>query len=172
MDDCFGTKALRAAQWHAVQAAQSDPELCAALNAAGLSPWSEAYHVAVDRWTGAAAENMLYTVLEPHRVEWEPLCMELDLARLAKPDQFPAVALLMLVLRDLAQGRLPLGFATHRGMGAVAVDSVALTMHQTDSALGALHGVTVSPNGLAGVPSELNSAWQEWIQRSVSGVQA
>lgn len=172
VDDCFGTKALSAAQWQAVQAAQSDPELRAALNAAGLSPWSEAYHVAVDRWTGAAAENMLYTVLEPHRVGWEPLCLELDLARLAKPDQFPAVALLMLVLRDLAQDRLPFGFATHRGMGTIAVESVVFTAHQTAPPLDRLHGVTVSANGLAGVPTELNSAWQEWIQRGVSGVPA
>ncbi|MGA7496156.1 MAG: RAMP superfamily CRISPR-associated protein [Isosphaeraceae bacterium] len=172
VDDCFGTKALSEAQWQAVQAAQSDAELRAALDAAGLSPWSEAYHVAVDRWTGAAAESMLYTVLEPHRVEWVPLRLELDLARLANSDQLPATALLMLVLRDLAQGRLPLGFATHRGMGAVEVNSLALTAHQTDPPLDGLHGVTVSANGLAGVPAELNSAWKGWIQRNVSGVPA
>jgi CRISPR/Cas system CSM-associated protein Csm3 (group 7 of RAMP superfamily) len=172
VDDCFGTKALSAAQWQAVQAARSDPELRAALDAAGLLSWSEAYHVAVDRWTGAAAESMLYTVLEPHGVEWEPLCLEIDLARLSTAERVPAVALLLLVLRDLAQARLPLGFATHRGMGAVVVDSVALTAHQTEPPLDKLQGVTVAANGLAGVPAELNAAWQDWIKRKVSEVAA
>jgi CRISPR/Cas system CSM-associated protein Csm3 (group 7 of RAMP superfamily) len=172
VDDCFGTKALSAAQWQTVQAARSDPELRAALDAAGLLSWSEAYHVAVDRWTGAAGESMLYTVLEPHGVEWEPLCLEIDLARLSMAERVPAVALLLLVLRDLAQGRLPLGFATHRGMGAVVVDSAALTAHQTEPPLDRLQGVTVAANGLAGVPSELNAAWQDWIKRKASEVAA
>ena len=78
----------------------------------------------------------------------------------------------ILVLRDLAQGRLPLGFATHRGMGAVVVDSVALTAHQTEPPLDKLQGVTVAANGLAGVPAELNAAWQDWIKRKVSEVAA
>src|SRR5262249_12449466 len=64
IDDCFGTRKLTVAQWQEVQSATNDDDLQKVLKAAGLSPWSQAYHVAVDRWTGAAAEGMLYTVLE------------------------------------------------------------------------------------------------------------
>jgi CRISPR/Cas system CSM-associated protein Csm3 (group 7 of RAMP superfamily) len=169
VDDCFGTRALTVRQWLAVQEATTDWDLRAALDTAGLGPWSEAYHVAVDRWTGAAAESMLYTVLEPHRTEWEPLCLEVDLARLGEPARPPAVALLLLVLRDLAQGRLPLGFATHRGMGAVRVDKVELAAHQAGPPLDRLGEVSVSADGLAGVPGELSAAWRRWIDQNVSG---
>jgi CRISPR/Cas system CSM-associated protein Csm3 (group 7 of RAMP superfamily) len=168
VDDCFGTQAMSAAQWQAVQGARNDRELCEALDRAGLGQWAEAYHVAVDRWTGAAAESMLYTVLEPHRVSWEPLRLEIDLSRLSAAKQRPAVALLLLVLRDLAQGRLPLGFATHRGMGAVVVESVTITPPDSE-AWGPVRQVTVTATGLGSVPDQVNTAWKEWIRQTRQG---
>lgn len=168
LDDCYGKTALSRPQWDAVQGATTDAALRDALEAANLQRWSQAYHVAVDRWTGAAAESMLYTVLEPHRTEWEPLDLEVDLGRLRDTERLPAVALLLMVLRDLAQGRLPLGFSTHRGMGAVEVTSVTITPQSAESPLDRLEDVTVSNHGLANVPPALNQAWQSWIERETT----
>jgi CRISPR/Cas system CSM-associated protein Csm3 (group 7 of RAMP superfamily) len=168
VDDCYGKTSLSRERWAAVQGATTDADLPNALGAAGLQPWSQAYHVAVDRWTGAAAESMLYTVLEPHRAEWELLELEVDLGRLRDAERLPAVALLLLVLRDLAQGRLPLGFATHRGMGAVEVKSVTITPQNVEAPLVGLGGVTVSNHGLANVPPALNQAWRNWIEREAT----
>jgi CRISPR/Cas system CSM-associated protein Csm3 (group 7 of RAMP superfamily) len=165
VDDCYGKTSLSRERWAAVQGTTTDAALRNALGAAGLQPWSQAYHVAVDRWTGATAESMLYTVLEPHRAEWEPLELEVNLRRLRDAEELPAVALLLVVLRDLAQGRLPLGFATHRGMGAVEVKSVTITPQSADAPLDGLGSVTVSNHGLANVPPALNQAWRRWIER-------
>ena len=169
VDDCYGTHRLAPRAWQQVQAAQSNAELRAALESAGLQPWAEAYHVAVDRWTGAAAESCLYTVLEPHRVQWEAMAFSIDLERLIRDCRMPVLALTILVLRDLAQGRLPLGFATHRGMGAVKVESINVTAHDTESPLDQLQAATL-PNGcLDGMPAalrkELNAAWKAWISQ-------
>src|SRR5262249_36496599 len=75
-DDCYGRTSLSRERWVAVQGATDTDQLRQALRGADLQPWSQAYHVAVDRWTGAAAESMLYTVLEPHQAKWEPLELE------------------------------------------------------------------------------------------------
>ncbi len=82
-----------------------------------------ATHVAIDRWTGAPSHGALFTTLEV-RTTWEPLKLEVDLPRLERacgdPDQAKAaIVLLMFVLRDLADGLVPLGFATNRGQGSV-----------------------------------------------------
>ena len=34
-------------------------------------------HVAVDRWTGGAAENLLFSVAEPVSASWQPIQMSL-----------------------------------------------------------------------------------------------
>jgi CRISPR/Cas system CSM-associated protein Csm3 (group 7 of RAMP superfamily) len=87
------------------------------------------HHVAIDRWTGGASEGALFSVLQPtQRIRWDNICMALDLSRLKKADGKPdevgqrrCLMLLLLVLRDFAENRLPLGFATNRGMGEVEV---------------------------------------------------
>src|SRR5262249_31650093 len=167
-DDCYGRTSLSRERWVAVQGATDTDQLRQALRGADLQPWSQAYHVAVDRWTGAAAESMLYTVLEPHQAKWEPLELEVDLGRLRDTERLPAVALLLLVLRDLAQARFPLGFATHRGMGAVEVRSVTITPQNADAPMDGLGVVTVSNRGLANVPAPLNAVWRTWIERETT----
>ncbi len=164
--DCFGQHRLTVMQWQAIQAASDDGQLRQALSAAGLQPWSQAYHVAIDRWLGSAAESMLYSVLEPHRTEWEPLTLEVNLQRLPENLRLPAIALLLLVIRDLANGRLPLGFATHRGMGTVQVTSLEVQGHDLDEALAGLCDIRLQDGRLTDLPSNLNSAWQQWVTQN------
>ncbi|MCK9878664.1 RAMP superfamily CRISPR-associated protein [Frankia sp. Ag45/Mut15] len=101
---------------------------------------AQADHVAIDRWTGGAADKLLFSVLEPWRVAWRPLTLTLDITRLrmleaasadaAPPDAAPrwqvVVALLVLLLRDLAVGRIPLGGSVNRGFGDVTVERIGM----------------------------------------------
>jgi CRISPR/Cas system CSM-associated protein Csm3 (group 7 of RAMP superfamily) len=165
--DCFGTQQLTVGQWQAIQAATDDKQLRQALLAASLQAWSQAYHVAIDRWLGSAAESMLYTVLEPHRTAWEPITLEVNLQRLPENLQLPGLALLLLVVRDLANDRLPLGFATHRGMGTVYVEKIEILGVDLPDSLQAFGQVTLPGGRLSEMPAGprqvLNQAWQEWI---------
>ena len=139
VDDCVSAETLDASQWERLLVEKTMP--------ADLRGWlstnklEQADHVAIDRWTGGAADKLLFTVLEPWAVAWQPITMTLDLSRLgdlANPpgesadllgesdepaDAGPApdvvLALLLLVLRDLEQGRLPLGQGVNRGFGDV-----------------------------------------------------
>jgi hypothetical protein len=110
---------------------------------------------------------MLYTVLEPHRTEWEPLTLEVNLQRLPSELQLPALALLLLVVRDLANDRLPLGFATHRGMGTVSVGQVEMVGVDLPEPLAQLGHVVLPGGRLNELPADLrqamNRAWQQWI---------
>lgn len=84
--------------------------------------FSIAQHVAVDRWTGGAAEGLLFAVLEPHATTeqaWQPMILDLDLDRV---EPAATLALLLLLLRDLSDGWVAFGHATTRGMGAVNID--------------------------------------------------
>lgn len=100
-----------------------DPIIREKLHGKGLD---QADHVAIDRWTGGAAEHLLFSVLEPHGVAWNPIRLEVDLTRLgAYRDS--ALALLMIVLRDLKARRVPLGGMVTRGFGDIEVRSVDFT---------------------------------------------
>ncbi|HEY0428568.1 MAG TPA: RAMP superfamily CRISPR-associated protein [Pyrinomonadaceae bacterium] len=83
------------------------------------------YHTAIDRFTGGVAEGALYSVLAPHNIEWQTIKMSLDFGR-AGDNGKCCLMLLLLVLRDLAENRLPLGFATNRGMGEIKVEWIKL----------------------------------------------
>ncbi|TMR00138.1 hypothetical protein ETD83_17525 [Actinomadura soli] len=96
------------------------PSVRDALAARGLD---QADHVAIDRWTGGAADQLLFSVLEPHGVDWEPIRLTVDLTRLGDHRDV-ALALLLLVLRDLEQRRLPLGGMVNRGFGDVTIESI------------------------------------------------
>lgn len=139
--DCYAKplrpKGLNHDAWQAVTEGppnrkpdDKDPRhLRTTLREAGLDEWTGAHHVAIDRWTGGAADSRLFTVLEPHGVAWEPLHLHVDLARIPDDDLYAAVALLVLVLRDLEAGRLAFGYATNRGLGAVRVTGISLEAH-------------------------------------------
>ncbi len=86
-------------------------------------------HNAVDRWTGGAADSLLFATLEPHAHDaeaWSPIVLEIDTGRLSGQLR-AALALLLFLLRDLCGGLIPFGHGTTRGMGAVRVDPADVT---------------------------------------------
>jgi CRISPR/Cas system CSM-associated protein Csm3 (group 7 of RAMP superfamily) len=180
-DDCYGEPQFSRDQWQAVISAateaapgERESELRTALNNARLARWTAAFHVAVDRWTGGAAESLLYNVLEPHAVAWEPLRFTVDLKRLneavgAAPDEFlSGLMLVLLALRDLAKGRVPLGFATNRGMGAIEVESVHFSGRDLSSECQELAALDLPGGDFAGIPQRtrdaLQAAWKRWCE--------
>ena len=174
VEDCLGTKTISQDQWQAIQNAVDDQSLLRALSHAGLESWSQAYHVAIDRWLGSAAESMLYTVLEPRQTEWEPISMELDLLRLGDKTRLPAVALALLFLRDLASKRIPLGFATNRGMGTIRINDIAFSTDEpslqglekvfTNFCMGTDLETAGIPDQPRGLWDNIQKAWSQWIE--------
>ncbi|WP_334142930.1 RAMP superfamily CRISPR-associated protein [Rhabdothermincola sp.] len=169
VDDCFSVDAFPADAWDAVIRAakrESDPDDIAALRAAltdaGLAHFQPAFHVAVDRWTGGAAEHLLFSALEPHALQWEPLRLRVDLARLPERVRGPALCLLLVVLRDLATGDLPLGYGVNRGMGAVRVGRVTI---EVPDGFDAFPGGTLD-DALAAARASLLPAWQAAVAAS------
>lgn len=147
VDDCYFGKEMNVADWQAVEigkmkddASYQTQELWKALKkidgeADLVSPTKEfaiSHHVAIDRWTGGASEGALFSVLQPKaKLGWQDICLTLDFSRFRQADGSPdeslrkkALMLLLLVLRDFAENRLPLGFATNRGMGEVTVTNI------------------------------------------------
>ncbi|WP_422768887.1 RAMP superfamily CRISPR-associated protein [Plantactinospora sp. WMMC1484] len=97
-----------------------------------------AHHVAVDRWTGGAAESLLFATVEPHETSgdaWQPITLDLAVDQLDQDPTTPgtdddrraALALLLLVLRDMCDGWLGFGHGTTRGAGGVRVAPTAVT---------------------------------------------
>ncbi|USR90511.1 RAMP superfamily CRISPR-associated protein [Phormidium yuhuli AB48] len=177
LDDCYGTLPISEDGWFNVERATDlhDGFKSELKTAVGMKPYQKlqpAVHVAIDRWTGGAAEGMLYSVLEPIGVEWDPIGIQVDLARLEDrfPDQVqPAVALLLLVLRDFANRKIPIGYGTNRGMGTVAVTDMTLQV-QGDSDIPGLAGdLSLGPDFSQlsdDLRLELSVAWQDWIEQN------
>ena len=81
-----------------------------------------AHHVAIDRWTGGAADNRLFAVLEPEMTgdaPWDDIVLDIDTRRVGKH----ALTLLVFLLRDLCDGWFGIGYGTTRGNGAVSVST-------------------------------------------------
>ena len=155
-------------------------------------------HNAIDRWTGGAADGFLYSVLEPpSRARWEPIRLTLDPQRLAASgrdqlktsfrDQYgkaatlhgAAVALLMLTLRDLVLGRIPLGFGGNRGLGAIAIERIELraigAVADAIPPLRSLLGRTLTPGDFANTErckalfADLDNCWSDYCRDALSG---
>ncbi len=177
---CYANTMFTPQQWRNIAGAPAEPEgteadtqLYSALEAAKLREIEngpdvqQAYHVAVDRWTGGAAESLLYSALEPLGLKWEPLHLRLDLGRLSSryPELAkPAVVLLLLVLRDLSARRIPLGFGGNRGYGEVNVRNIQFTGPQT------AEWAWLDNVSLTDLPVQQNASlkdleieWQKWI---------
>jgi CRISPR/Cas system CSM-associated protein Csm3 (group 7 of RAMP superfamily) len=84
-------------------------------------------HVAIDRWTGGASDGRLFSEYEPHGFTFEPLRFRLHLGRLPGHQRAVAIMLLLITVRELAEGRLPLGGRTTRGYGCVSVTGIRVT---------------------------------------------
>ncbi|SNQ52100.1 CRISPR/Cas system CSM-associated protein Csm3, group 7 of RAMP superfamily [Frankia canadensis] len=140
---------------------------------------AQADHVAIDRWTGGAADKLLFSVLEPWRVAWRPLTLTLDVTRLrlleaesagaenqddAAPRWQVGVALLLLLLRDLAAGRIPLGGSVNRGFGDVEVERIGLrwTGHPPGEAARPTGEVTLADLLASDLGAELVDAWRTY----------
>lgn len=89
-----------------------------------------AFHVAIDRWTGGAAESRLFNTIELRDIAWAPIELEIDMR--AAPSEVgvdsnadAAWMLLLHVLADLCKGVITLGYGATRGYGACKVRSVA-----------------------------------------------
>lgn len=123
-------------------------------------------HVAIDRWTGAAADGALYSVLEPWLTkegDWTPLVLEIDQSRLhADEEAAPAAMyLLLLTLRDFCEGWIPLGFGSAKGYGHIGASASQVR----------IEGLGVSGSSLADTVAETpgtmfaeyREAWTRWI---------
>jgi CRISPR/Cas system CSM-associated protein Csm3 (group 7 of RAMP superfamily) len=177
VEDCYAQLPLSPEQWQNVAGATKADNLQSRLREARLPRTQQAFHVAVDRWTGGAAEGQLYSALEPFGFEWQPLQLSLNLQRLqyrlgsnGNPDPLAPVALLLFLLRDLMQSRIPLGYGTNRGMGALAVDEIAFRCEELPAALSALqplNGCRLTRSDFSELDAELvgtlDKRWQDWI---------
>jgi CRISPR/Cas system CSM-associated protein Csm3 (group 7 of RAMP superfamily) len=170
VDDCFCEKKLNPAHWQAIEATADDPQqvgetLRGSLDAAGLTDTQQAFHVAIDRWTGGAADQMLYSALEPFNLRWEPIELSVDLDRIDDSQRGAVQALLFLTLRDLALGRIPLGYGVNRGYGALTVDKIVVRpptepeQTLTFSRMGEIHGLDLVA---------VDRAWRTWLEQAKS----
>lgn len=157
--------------WQALKQASKESDIKADTNKFKIH-----HHVAIDRWTGGASEGALYSVLAPApTIKWQPLKLTLDFKRLptdpANPKALPALMLLLLTLRDMAENRLPLGFATNRGMGEIEVKAICLEGTGLKNELSCLN--TSAEDGLilsegkfsaldATLKETLRKAWETW----------
>jgi len=179
VEDCYASCRFTPQQWEEIEKAANVNDkgeslegrgspLQTALTTACLTDLQQAFHVAIDRWTGGAADGALYTVLEPHGLTWEPIELTLDLSRLPEKDQHPAVMCLLLTLRDLIAGRIPLGFSVNRGMGSLEVTGIEITPENLNSELSQLQDVRILNGKLDGFSDDLKGtlerAWANWLE--------
>ncbi|GDY31836.1 RAMP superfamily CRISPR-associated protein [Gandjariella thermophila] len=105
--------------------------------------------VAVDRWTGGAADARLFTTAEPRVWEWDPIVVRLDPARIPADRLRAAVVLLGVALARIIDGAAGFGHASTRGLGEVEVREVTVT-------------------GAAGLP-EFAGDWWSWLRALADG---
>lgn len=108
-----------------------------------------AARTAIDRWTGAAADSMLFTTVEPYICKpfgdsaaggthsphgWQDLRLDIDTGLIDRrrddggATSRAAVALVSMLLKDLAEGWFTLGFGSTRGYGSVRIDQNTVTL--------------------------------------------
>lgn len=166
IDDCYANIPITPSAWGNIEAAANEKNLREALDNARLQNVQQAFHVAVDRWTGGAADGMLYSNLELMKINWKPIYLTLDINRLHENKLF-AISLLLLCLRDLVDGRIPLGYGTNRGMGSIKVNSIVIKGDNLESDLDKFTNVTLVNGSLTDLDSEflkaLNNHWKQWI---------
>lgn len=149
--------------------AKTEQELVTAT--AGL-PLEFTHHVALDRWTGAAADKMLYTVLEPTSGQWSGLRLELDEKRLGER-YLPAIALLLHTLQSLHSGDIGLGWGTYRGHGTIQITSISIKGSAVNCDIdktGDWLWSDLESKSLSAA-TEIKTAWKTWLQTARGGTQ-
>jgi CRISPR/Cas system CSM-associated protein Csm3 (group 7 of RAMP superfamily) len=180
VDDCYAKLAIQPEQWSQIESAANERELRQRLNAAQLHQTQQAFHVAVDRWTGGAADGFLYSTLEPMGVTWEPIGLTLDLNWLNRTASdttaIASIALVLLLLRDLAAGRIPLGYGVNRGMGAIQINHIQIQgygLEDLNNSLQLLAQQSLAAGQLSALPGgcleTLNEAWKNWVHQHLQG---
>jgi len=191
INTCYATNAqCTTQQWQEIEAAKTSENnqhfLYDALKEANLRQtdlpkapnFGQGFHVGIDRWTGGAAEGFLYSAIEPSNVEWEPIEMRLDLSKIRLPCELQnaALVLLLLLLRDLSEQRLPIGFGVNRGYGNLKVNKVNFQWEKMGE-INQQHWLNdlslQSPFSLNQLPEtemkQLQSDWQNWIEECTYG---
>lgn len=182
VDDCTATEPqVDPVKWAELVAVAKRPRngtghepFVAALDAAGLSKWRVAMHVAIDRWTGGAADGRLFSELEPWDVEWPEIGLRLDARRLSAAEAgtlvSPALVLLSITLADLADRNFAVGHGTSRGLGLMDIESIALGGKTIEFEAGdaaspkALLAALLSEARFGGTSVEdAIGAWKRWI---------
>jgi len=152
---------------------QQKTHLHKALDEANLTTTQQAYHVAVDRWTGGAADKFLYSNLEPFGIKWEDICLTLNFNRIPENEQTATIALLLITLRDLHAGRIPLGYGVNRGMGTIQVEKISFQAKNLPKPLDLFNDknteINFSPEGQlqqfdSNLLTELEKSWRVWIE--------
>jgi len=131
----------------------------------------QAYHVAVDRWTGGVLEGALYSAIEPFNVTWEPLRLRLHLNRVSEKEE--VLTLLLLLLRDLSQQRITLGFGANRGYGEIKVTGLEIKRQGSDSNLDWMNNLKLQgsfnfeqlPTQAQKSMENMQHAWSTWIEK-------
>lgn len=166
IDDCYAQSVISPSDWGNIEAATNEKNLREALDNARLQNVQQAFHVAVDRWTGGAADGMLYSNLELMKIKWKPIYLTLDIDRLSD-NKLHAISLLLLCLRDLVDGRIPLGYGINRGMGLIKVNSIVIKGDNLESDLEKFTNVALVNGSLSDLGCEvlktLNNHWKQWI---------
>jgi CRISPR/Cas system CSM-associated protein Csm3 (group 7 of RAMP superfamily) len=132
----------------------------------GTTPLSISDHVAIDRWTGGASDHRLFSVLDPATtMEWEPIHLEVDTAWLQRHPEpgisSAALALLLILLRDLRDGWLTLGYGGTRGRGQVQLTDVRFDGAGLPEPWNALAGKTLD-DILTDPPAQVVDAIAAW----------
>ena len=177
--------------WRHVEGAKVSDELYAALKPQ-LPDTQQGFHVAIDRWTGGAADGLLYSTLEPMGISWEPITLTFDLQQLKNnwnifrekhqkrssddrstgyaQEQLVSLTLVLLLLRDMMAGRIPLGYGTNRGMGAIAINHIQIQGHDLPQEWSSLEDVTLNSGDLTALDAALmksfQDAWTAWVNSS------
>lgn len=174
IDDCYSTTSVARDKWTQVISAQEVTELTSYLDQAQVGKvMQQGFHVAIDRWTGGASPSALYSNLEPMKIEWEPITMALNLTQLTQelsllqPEIFEgaAFALLLLLIQDLACDRIPLGYGTNRGMGAVTITNVELRCSHGIAGVKDIKPISLKDGRFNNLPESLSQKLgQDWTE--------
>lgn len=175
-DPASSTITFSRSGWNDVEQAITSSDLLTALgqirlaaNEHGSPMLHQAFHVAIDRWTGSAADGLLYSVLEPHLEDWNEIRLQVKLSRIKEGQRLAMAAFLLILLRDLSTGVIPLGYGTNRGMGSMLVTTIEIKVRNaSDPTLELLDNVSITSGVINLAPhisSRFNHAWKQEIER-------